>query len=160
MGNDIKINSTSATRVTTGAVFSLNIVPLEFSLFECSYNNPKHGVNVGFRARWIYGRIERLDDGAANERQICFGMILVNGELEKRMEQTIRETERQVDADALIRDCYELITCFIRNENTRKEVDIDPHIYVVSERGFGTFEPEVPSVGPEAITNLNAERVF
>src|SRR5262249_16409604 len=43
----------SATRRSTGAKFRVSLSSPEYSKWHCCYENPKYGLNVLFKTKWI-----------------------------------------------------------------------------------------------------------
>jgi hypothetical protein len=119
-----------AKRATNGAEFRLNHVPPEFSQHGCFYINPAHALKIGFAARWIYDQVSMEKEGKIVQRPICPGIILMENELRRGIQQGALQRLSKAEIDNMVRDCYELIVAFIRGKEERfGRVGIQPHIY-------------------------------
>ncbi len=156
----IETSWTSAKRTATGSEFSLNLVPLEFSSFECWYENPGFGLKVGFQARFIYDHRPVEKDGKIIQWPICLGIILIEGELRGLIEKALDGRASKDQIDDLVRDCYELIVVFIRAKDDRqRRFGVQPHIYQAAASRLTSFVSTV-EVDPHAIVQTRAVLVF
>jgi hypothetical protein len=156
----IETSVVSARRRTTGAIFSLNLVPPEFSEFECEYENPKCGQKIGFHARWIYEQKVLERSGKLVPWPLCTGAILIEGELKQRLETVADGRASEGEIDGLVQDCYELIAEFIKGQREFNHFGIEAHIYVAEARRFGFLNLHGTQVEPEAIAASQAKLVF
>jgi hypothetical protein len=105
----VETDVTSAKRRSTGSRFSLNLVPQEFSEFECEYENPKYDLKIGFHARWIYEQKELERNGKLVPWPLCTGAILVEGELKQLLVTAVggRASEaKSMASSTIVTTCY------------------------------------------------------
>jgi|SRR5215218_5544289 len=155
----IETTSSWARRRTTGAKFSLNPVPPEFSEFNCEYENPKYDLTIGFQARWIYERRELERNGKLITWPLRTGAILVAGELKQLLETAVGGRASKGEIAGLVHDCHELLSEFIRGQREFNRFGAEPHIYVVDARRFGFLTLHGTEVGPDAVTASQAKLV-
>jgi hypothetical protein len=155
----IETSSSWARRRTTGAKFSLNPIPPEFSEFECEYENPDYELTIGFHARWIYEQKELERNGKLVPWPLCTGAILVEGELKQLLVTAVGGRASEGEIDGLVHDCHELLYEFIRGQHEFNRFGVEPHIYVVDARRFGFLNLHGTEVGPDAVATSQAKLV-
>src|SRR3954463_1176594 len=128
MSAPIETTYVGSKRIETGSEFSLSLVPFEFSLSECLYEHPRLDLRIGFQARWVSEiRLRRHVDDLV-DGTVHLGIILVKNELRRLMSKALEKNEAKADPQALVRDCYELISAFMRAGNERQSFPDEPHI--------------------------------
>ena len=144
---EIEADSVSAKRKATGTAFSMNLVPPDFSRDRCVYKNPEFGLRILFEARWIY------------DQRVCLGIILVQGQLQRRIEDAVSQRLSRADVHNLVRDCYELIVEFIRARDERNDRHgVKPHIYEATPSQFEELASPV-QVSRDAVVTSGAVQI-
>jgi hypothetical protein len=159
MSDVIETTFTGSKRIGTGSKFSLALVPLEFSLFECWYEHPQLNLRVGFRARWVSESRPRRHEDRIVEGTVSLGIIVVKDELRELISEALEGSGAQADVQALVRDCHELIVAYMRAKNELQGFGDQPHVFEAAARAFGTLTTSV-EVGPEALHKVNASQLL
>jgi hypothetical protein len=152
---EIETTIYSAKRKRSGELFNLIAMPFELSTDECRYTNPAYKINVPFEARFI--RDEMLIDDA--RRVLWSGVILIDGQLRKRLEEVAEQRLSKTEIEALECDCYDLIVEFLRANYARLvTVELQPHIYVASSGALRSFSSSA-EVDPSAVAISRAVQI-
>ena len=152
---EIETTTMSAERKRSGELFNLIPMPFDLSTDECRYTNPVYKINVPFEARFI--RDEMLIDNA--RRALWSGVILIDGQLRKRIEEVAGQRLSKTEIEALECDCYDLIVEFLRANYVRLvTVELQPRIYVASSSALRNFSSSA-EVDPSAITICRAVQI-
>jgi hypothetical protein len=156
---EIETTWTSAKRKTSGSEFMLKLVPLEFSTDQCLYRNPLLGLEVGFEARWIYDTIPISKGDDIIHYTGLLGVILIDGQLQARIEQAVAQRELKGETDEAASDCYELIVEFIHGMDERQDrIGVQPHLYVAPSSQFSSLAWSV-QVRLDAVTASGAVQI-
>jgi hypothetical protein len=81
MSEMFETDSTSAMRRSTGSKFIVNLTPPEFAECTAWYENPRHGLKVGFDGIWTYERKAVERNGKTIARRFSTGVLVVEGQL-------------------------------------------------------------------------------
>jgi hypothetical protein len=156
------VTSFTARRKSTGAVFEMNTTPPEFAAYDCKYTNSALSVEVTFSAKWIYEQNVIELRGRSFQVEVCTGVILIEEELENALTRSLQGRADSVDVNTVTRDCYELISVFIRKTAFQKySINILPRIYETSAwRLQPFFRPNSVEVGLEAVHGSQAKQIF
>ena len=169
MSAQIETGTGFAKRKETGARFVLNTTPMEFANYNCSYENPVYGLNIGILAIFTSETfaLKSLNYGHVIEQPVATGIIFEKGRLKADIEQNPAFRGADAPAEAIIRDVYELAIELLMDAYKGiydlRTAGVKIHIYEAATREFHhafwtTREGSGP--GSELIANLRAERVF
>jgi hypothetical protein len=152
---DIETTIVSAKCKRTGAQFNLIAIPFDFGADECRYINSTHNINVHFEARFI--RDEVLVD---NTRRVLWsGIILIDGQLQQRLDEATGQRLSKAEIEALKCDCYDLIVEFLRANYARvTTAELQPHIYTAASGALRAFSSSA-EVDPNAVTVSRAVQI-
>jgi len=136
------------------------MIPPEFWTDSCLYINPSLGLKIGFEGAWICERIPIAKGNKTIERSKWLGVILIESQLRRRIEEAVGQRPSNTDVEALVRDCYELIVEFVRGMDRRQDyIGVRPHIYAATPREFAMFASSV-QVTRDAVAASQAVQVL
>ncbi len=155
-------------RKATGSSFRVNHIPLELSSFNCFYENPIHGVDLGILMVFISETfVIENQNGVLINQPACTAVILEKGRIKKDLLQKIGSSAAAAAVDDMITDIYELMAALLEDHFPRYgkllASEIRPHVYETETRQFNEAmwnTPDHVRLGPEAISKLQATLVF
>lgn len=169
MSAQIETGTGFAKRKETGSRFLLNTTPMEFAKYNCFYENPVYGLNIGILAIFTSEMFElkSLNYGHVIRQPVTTGIIFEKGRLKADIEHNLGSRASVSLVEAIISDVYELaIELFMDGYDSiydLRAAGVKIRIYEAERRKFheafwATREGAAPGV--EMIENLQAERVF
>ena len=102
----IETGIASSTRRATGSKFSINITPMEFSGYNCLYENPIYAFEIGFIAIYTYETfaLRSKKYGHTIQQPVTTGIILEKGALKTSINRKLGFRASPEVADGLARD--------------------------------------------------------
>jgi hypothetical protein len=158
-----------AKRKETGSRFLLNTTPMEFAKYNCFYENPIYGLNIGILAIFTSEMfaLKSLNYGHVIRQPVTTGIILERGRLKADVEQQLGPRIPTTTVEAIINDVYELAVELFMDGYPGiydlRAAGVKIHIYEAETRKFhDAFWATREGAGPgaEIIANVQAERVF